>query len=158
MQIHIKTPFTEEEIDKINAIFYQYPDTVANIARHIFDLVPYEESVYAVYSDGVKPYGLKVDIIEMYDKEYAIPNHTHSLPWVLLSSEEDIRSVCEFVLRHIADGTFDVHELAKPKDWVSMIDGTIHSALPWTMQHFKPYTAENSDKYPYTLPFPSLDD
>lgn len=158
MQLHIKTPFSQEEIDKINAIFYQYPDTVANIARHIFDAVPYEEAAYAVYSDGVQPYGLSKDIISMYDKEYAIPNHSHSLPWVLLSDEQDIRSVCEFVLRHIEDGTFKIHESAKTKDWVSMIDGSIHSTMPWTMQHFKPYTVVDADKYPYTLPFPSLDD
>lgn len=156
--MHIRTHFSQAEIEKINSIFLSYPNKVANIARHIFDCVPYREAVYAVYANDAQPYGLKRNIIELYDKEVAKVKHLRSLPWVLLSSEEDIRSVCDFVQRHIDDGTFDLHPDAIPKDWVSLIDGRTHKVKPWTKQSFKPFTVEETDKYPYPPSFPSLDD
>lgn len=149
MDIKIKARFSPTEIDKINLIFLEYPDKVANIARYIFDAVPYEEAVYAVYSDGIQPYGLKTNIIDMYDKEVATVKNLRSLPWVLLSDEKDIRNVCDFVQKHINDGTFDLHEKIVPAGWKSLIDGKIHKALPWTEAHFKPYTVKEADKYPW---------
>lgn len=149
MDIKIKARFSQSEIDKINSIFLEYPDKVANISRYIFDCVPYEDAVYATYSDGIQPYGLKVDIIDMYDKEVAKVKNLRSLPWVLLSSEEDIRNVCNFVQKHIDDGTFELHEKLVPTGWKSLIDGKIHKATPWTDTHFKPYTVKEADKYPW---------
>ncbi len=137
----------DEELALINAIFHEYPDKVANIAQHIFDAVPYEEAVYAVYPDGIEPYGLKTNIIDLYDSEVANVKKTRSLPWVLLSCEEDVRDVCDFVQRHIDDGTFEIHESCMPREWVSMIDGRVHKAVPWTDEHFKDYTKIKKSPY-----------
>ncbi len=139
---------TAKDIAEINAIFHEYPKKVASIAQYIFFQVPYEEAVYAVYTDGIQPYGLKKDIIEMYDKEVTKVKKTRSLPWVQLSIKEDIRDVCDFVQRHINDGTFELHEKLIPTEWVSLIDGKIQKPKPWTEREFRDW--ELNDFYGYS--------
>lgn len=127
-----------KELAAINAIFHEYPARVAQIASWILNQTPN-------YVDD--NYGFKVNITKLYEmEEKTEENNLRNLPWALLSSEDDVRHVCDFVARHIDDGTFE--RQCSPRRWRSLIDGTIHVDVDPIDKPFKDYT--KIERYPYT--------
>lgn len=138
----------DEELAAINAIFHKYPCRVAQIASWILNQTPN-------YCN--ENYGFKTNITALYEKEEKPgENNLRGLPWALLSNKEDVRHVCEFVARHLEDGTF-VRSYS-PRKWRSLIDGKIHVEVDPIDKPFQDY--KKIKKYPYipVVAFREVDD
>lgn len=99
---------SKEEVAKINAIFREYPDKIANIALHILQNNP---------SFGNTNYGFKGYVSTLCEAE--------------LSKPEDVRVVLNYVKRHINDGTFELKEPLVTRYYVSREDGKVKTIPHW---------------------------
>lgn len=99
---------SKEEVARINAIFREYPDKVANIALHILQNNP---------SFGNTNYGFKGNVSTLCEAE--------------LSKPEDVRVVLNYVKRHIDDGTFDLVTPITEHYYISREDGKVKTIPHW---------------------------
>lgn len=99
---------SKEEVERINSIFREYPDKVANIALHILRNNP---------TFGNTNYGFKGDLSILCDAE--------------LSKPEDVRIVLNFVKKHINDGTFELITPITHHYYISREDGKVKTIPHW---------------------------